>query len=232
MKVADFIFLAALAVIILPFVISPALYQLYHELTLEHGIVMSFFKFAVLASFGDLIGQRLRKGIYLPENFGLIPRAIVWGFIGISIKIAFTIFASGTPVILEYMGVHNASEAIGSNAFSLAKLLTAFSISVALNVMYAPVMMTFHKITDTHILQNGGTLRGFFRPLQVKSIITSMDWNVQWNFVFKRTIPLFWIPAQTINFMMPAHHRVLIAAFLGIALGVILAVASLKGQTQ
>lgn len=232
MKSQDLLFGLFLAAVLLPFILSPALYDFYHELTLSHGIIMSFIKFAVLATLGELIGQRIRVGNYLPKHFGLIPRAIVWGLIGISIKIAFTIFAAGTPIILEYMGVPDATGAITGNRFSMTKLITAFGISVALNVMYAPVMMTFHKITDTHIVQNGGTLSGFFRPLQVRSIITTMDWNVQWNFVFKRTIPIFWIPAQTINFMMPEHHRVLIAAFLGIALGVILAVASLKGQQK
>jgi hypothetical protein len=45
------------------------------------------------------------------------------------------------------------------------KVLVSFSISTALNLFYAPVLMTFHKITDMHILENGGTLRGFFQPV-------------------------------------------------------------------
>jgi hypothetical protein len=51
---------------------------------------------------------------------------------------------------------------------------------------------------------------------------------VQWNFVLKKTIPFFWIPAHTITFLMPADFRVLFAALLGIVLGVILAVANMK----
>ncbi len=90
--------------------------------------------------------------------------------------------------------------------------------------------MTFHKITDTHIIQNNGTLRGFFTPIQFKKIFVNLDWAVQWNFVFKKTIPFFWIPAHTITFMLPPQWRVLFAAVLGIVLGVLLAVASLKSQ--
>ena len=56
-----------------------------------------------------------------------------------------------------------------------------------------------------------------------------MNWKVQWEFVFKRTIPLFWYPAHTITFLLPAEMRVLFAALLGVMLGVILAVAARKG---
>jgi len=53
---------------------------------------------------------------------------------------------------------------------------------------------------------------------------------VQWNFVFKKTIPFFWYPAHTITFLLPVDYQVLFAAILGIALGTILAMASLKGR--
>ena len=84
----------------------------------------------------------------------------------------------------------------------------------------------FHKITDIHIIENGGTLRGFVKPIRFARVFQEINWDVQWNFVFKRTIPLFWIPAQTITFLLPEEFRVLFAAFLGIVLGVLLAVAA------
>ena len=57
-----------------------------------------------------------------------------------------------------------------------------------------------------------------------------MNWDVMWNFVFLKTIPLFWFPAHTITFLLPPDFQVLFAALLGIALGLILAFASLKGR--
>ena len=51
-----------------------------------------------------------------------------------------------------------------------------------------------------------------------------------WGFVYKKTIPLFWIPAHTITFLLPAEYRILVAALLGIVLGVILGIASLKSK--
>jgi hypothetical protein len=68
----------------------------------------------------------------------------------------------------------------------------------------------------------------FFSPLDFARIFKEINWKVQWNFVFKRTIPLFWIPAQTITFLLPEEFRVLFAAFLGIVLGVLLAIAALR----
>jgi hypothetical protein len=53
---------------------------------------------------------------------------------------------------------------------------------------------------------------------------------VQWGFVFKKTIPLFWFPAHTITFLLPAHLQVLFAAVLSIFLGIILSVAAVLNK--
>jgi hypothetical protein len=97
-----------------------------------------------------------------------------------------------------------------------------------MNTCFAPVFMTVHKITDMHISQHHGRLKSLITPIKVKNILSALDWNVQWNFVFKKTIPFFWIPAHTITFILPANFRVLFAALLSVALGLILAFASLK----
>ena len=104
----------------------------------------------------------------------------------------------------------------------------AVTDSVTMNSIFAPVFMTFHKITDTHILATGGTLRGLFTPIPMGEIMQNLNWRVQWGFVFKKTIPFFWFPAHTITFLLPGEMRVLFAALLGVALGVILAVAARK----
>ena len=192
-------------------------------------MVMSFFKFALLATLGEVIGLRLKTGRYNTPGFGILPRAIVWGFLGLTIKLAFVIFTSGTLDFLKYMGMSDAAE-VFKGGFSGGKLFIAFSISVFMNSIYAPVMMTLHKITDTHILTTGGSIKGLFSPIDFKGILTNLNWDVQWNFVFKKTIPFFWYPAHTITFMLPPDFQVLFAALLGIALGIILAIASLKSR--
>lgn len=108
-------------------------------------------------------------------------------------------------------------------------VITAFCISVVMNVVYAPVMMLMHKVTDLHILEYHGSLRAFLHPIKMRDImLRRVDWGYMWSFVYKRTIPLFWIPAHTISFLLPAHYRVLFAAILGVALGLILSIAARK----
>jgi hypothetical protein len=242
MKKKDIFFILFLLIILLPFLPFSffSVFQksfLYNE---SYWLVTSFIKFALLATLGEVIGLRMKTGNYNAPGFGIIPRAIVWGFLGITIKMAFVVFGSGVPVFLEKScGVDNAVDSMKSykDVFAAAdkgmggiRLLTAFSISAIMNLIFAPVMMTFHKITDIHILNNKGSLGGFFKPIRFGEIFPSVNWFVQWDFVFKRTIPFFWIPAHTITFLLPNEYRVAFAAILGVALGIILSLASMKGK--
>ena len=115
-----------------------------------------------------------------------------------------------------------------SEGVSWGKFVVALAISVMMNTFFAPVFMTFHKITDAHIAECGGSVRALVTPIPMGRLIKSVNWDVQWGFIFKKTIPLFWYPAHTITFMLPGELRVLFAALLGVALGVILAIGLKK----
>ncbi|MDD4384600.1 MAG: Mpv17/PMP22 family protein [Bacteroidales bacterium] len=227
MRLKDFITIAVVAILLTPFFVSSDVYSFYKEFNASHGMITSFIKFAILATFGETIGLRIRTGSYNQPGFGIIPRAIVWGFLGLTINMSFIIFSKGTIPFLEYMGMQNPGAILNGN-LTATKVLVAFCISATLNLIYAPVMMTLHKITDIHITNNGGTIAGLLKPIKMGNIMASMNWKVQWDFIFKKTIPFFWIPAHTITFLLPADFRVLFAAVLGIALGILLAIGSLK----
>lgn len=229
MKKSDLVFLVSVLAVIATFIFISPLTNWYMQFNKEHGMIMSFFKFALLATLGEIIALRIRTGNYNEAGFGIIPRMIVWGFLGLAINIAFQIFSAGDPILLAYLGLTNAPEAM-KGGFSMLKLLDAFTISTTMNLTFAPVMMTFHKITDTHIIKTGGTVNGLFSPIPFPSIFRNMNWDVMWNFIFKKTIPFFWIPAHTITFLLPAEFRVLFAALLGIALGLILAIGGQKAE--
>ncbi len=231
MKKQDVIFIILVILFFIPFFIIPEVYDFYKNFNTNHGMVMSFIKFAILATLGESIGLRIKSGVYNQKGFGMIPRAIVWGFLGIGIKMAFVIFAVGTPAFLVYMGMDNAVE-VFSGSLSWSKVFVAFCVSASMNLIFAPVFMTFHKITDTHILNNGGTIIGFFRPIKFKEIFPSLNWSVQWGFVFKKTIPFFWIPAHTITFCLKEEWQILFAALLGVVLGVLLSIAAIMGQKK
>ena len=224
-KTSDLVILLALAALFLPFILFERIYNFYDQFYFNYPFLTSFMKFAILATAGELIGLRIRTGSYFTKGFGIAPRAIVWGVLGITIQAAFIIFAQGVPILLEFMGFTGSPSAM-EGEFSISKLGTAFSISLLLNLFYAPVLMTAHKITDSHIKRTGGTIRGFFGRMDVAIILSEINWDSHWGFVLRKTIILFWIPAQTINFLMPEQFRVLIAAIYGIILGVILAFAA------
>jgi len=235
MKLKDIVFLSLLILLFVPFFVFEDVYNFYDTFNTKHPIYTSFIKFAILATTGECIGLRIKTGKYYYKNFGLIPRAIVWGFLGIVIQMVFVIFSVGTTAyFIKTLGLDWAADYLDKEKFIRMafgnKLLIAFSVSVTMNLIFAPVLMTFHKITDTHIADNHGKIAGFFKPIKYREIFNKLDWDMQWNFVFKKTIPFFWIPAQTINFMLPSEYRVLMAALLGIALGVILAIANIKSK--
>lgn len=232
MKLKDVVFFSILIGIFIPFFISNDIYHYYCKLNQEHGMLLSFVKFAVLATTGEILGLRIKTGNYNAPGFGILPRAIVWGLLGFTIKFAFVIFGKGTPAFLEYMGLQGAAASMAATEITLIKVICAFSISASMNLIYAPLLMTLHKITDTHIEQNKGSFLALVRPIPMKQIFINLNWGVQWNFVFKKTIPLFWIPAHTITFLLPEQFQVLFAALLGIALGVILAIAAVMSKEK
>jgi hypothetical protein len=237
MKANDFKFLLVILLAFLLFIPSPFMEGIQQAFIFnkDYWAITSFLKFGILSTLGECLGLRILQGKYFYKGFGIIPRAIVWGLLGIGIKIAFVIFSAGTPVFLEkLLGMESASAAMQqSDIISAAdaglgwsRLIVAFSISTAMNLIFAPVFMTLHRITDMHILQNGGKLSGFFSPIAFYKHFPAIDWKKQWDFVFKKTIPLFWIPAHTITFLLPEEFRVLFAAVLGVVLGILLALAA------
>ena len=226
---SDFLFILVVLAVFLPFILSSGAFDWYITTNRAHPLLLAFVKFAVLASIGEMIGLRIKTGRYIPQGFGLIPRAVIWGLFGIWIAIAMKIFAIGTPVFVEGLGVDGLT-AIMKDGFTMKKLLGAFCVSAALNICYAPVFMSVHKVTDAHIAEHKGKLKALYTPIKFGKLLSNLNWDVQWNFVFKKTIPLFWIPAHTFTFSLPADYQVLSAALLSIALGLILSIASIMSK--
>jgi hypothetical protein len=220
------IFVAAFATVFVPFFVSERLYEFFLWFSTEWAFTASFMKFALLATLGEMLGSRIRTGIYLPAGFGLIPRALVWGFLGMTVKAAFMIFGNGVPSIIEHLGMENAS-AVMAGPVTAPKILLAFSISFFLNIFYAPVLMVTHRVSDLHIASAHGEKSRLLRMPDVAQLLASVDWKSMWGFVLKKTIPFFWIPAQTVTFLLPPEFQILFAALLSTVLGVILA---LSGQ--
>lgn len=232
MKKQDLVFILAVVIFFLPFFVFDGVYKFYNDFNNNYSLIMAFLKFAILATLGESIGLRIKNGVYNQKGFGLIPRAIVWGFLGMWIAVAMGVFRLGIPAFLDKFSVFNGISVAMSGNFTILKLVGAFFISLMMNTSFAPVFMTLHKITDTHIMNNAGKVSALLKPIPLKKIISNLNWEVQWGFVFKKTIPLFWIPAHTITFILPQNFQVLFAAFLGIVLGILLSIAAIQGNKK
>ena len=112
MKKQDFLFVFILIVIFLPFFVSDAVYGWYKSFNAAHGMVMSFLKFGVLATLGEMLGLRISAGVYNRKGFGVLSRAVVWGILGMGINMAMIVFSKGVPQFMEYMGMADASAII------------------------------------------------------------------------------------------------------------------------
>ena len=211
LKRGDFLWLAALLGVT-AFLVIPATHQLFVSATAAQPYWMGFAKFALLATMGELLAVRIVTGGWqkLP---GLLLKILVWGTIGMLIVLMFQVYTSGVAGAVE-------KRLLWVGDGWLARLLTAFLTSAVMNLTFGPVFMAAHRISDTWI-----EARAAGRGLSLAATVDRIDWPGFFRFVVGKTILFFWIPAHTITFLLPPEYRVMMAAYLSIALGVILAYA-------
>lgn len=225
----DLILILFLPVLFAVFGLIPVLYKFYNEFNKFHPFIMSFLKFVILATYGEIAAYRINNKRYPAKSFGILPKMIVWGFLGIAIKAAFIIFSKGTISLLNSIFRNFPVNILSSKDFSILKLASAFSISLTMNLIFAPVMMLTHKITDLYISKSEGTFNGILKTkFRITELLSSIDWKNFGGFVLSKTIPFFWIPAHTITFLLPESFQVLYAALLSVALGLFLAYKPVK----
>ncbi len=227
--VKDLILIFFLPIIFCLFAFIPFLYGFYKEFNINHPFIMSFLKFALLATYGEIAAFKINNKFYPPKSFGIIPKMIVWGILGIFIKVAFIIFGIGTISLLITIFKNFPINVMSNKGQLLLKLATSFSISLTMNLIFAPVMMLTHKITDLYINQAGGTFTGILKTkFRLIELLNRVDWENFGGFVLLKTIPFFWIPAHTITFLLPESYQIIFAAILSVVLGLFLAYKPLK----
>jgi hypothetical protein len=135
---------------------------------------------------------------------------IVWGILGMGINMAMIIFSKGTPMFMEYMGMTNAVQSFIADEFTMNKLWVALAVSIAMNTIFAPVFMTFHKITDAHIAENGGSLKALITPIPMARRFSELNWRhnggsyskKQFHFFGTRLTPLHsYFPRNNVYFL-------------------------------
>lgn len=206
-----------LTLAIAAFFAIPATRGLYTSANAAAPEVLAFIKFALLATGGEIWAWRIKNKTYNLKGFGLLPKTFLWGIFGVIIYWAFGIFSGGVPKIFPFLA--NLQE-------PWHNILTAFAISLFLNLIFSPIFMTTHHLTDRFISANQG--RFPIKKFNMMAALQGIDWQRMWGFVFIRTIPFFWIPAHTITFMLPSEWRMIFAASLSVVLGLILGSVSTK----
>ncbi|SHI53825.1 hypothetical protein [Lutispora thermophila] len=214
LKKSDFIWLSALLLWII-ILVMPVSREIFMSFTSLHPYIGGFIKFSILASMGDLLGTRLQKGDYIIPK-GFIYRAVIWGVIGMMISLVFTVFMEGV----------GAAQRAGLLPFEGMALAQAFFGSTIMNLTFGPMMMAFHKFTDLYI----DALYEKSGKITLGSLVDKVDWHSLVEFSWAKTCIFFWIPAHTVVFMLPSAYRVLVSAFLSIALGLLLSIAKKKGS--
>ncbi len=223
MKKKDIIWVVVIVLLTLVVVIKSSR-VVFEQLTTDYPYLMGFIKTAILASMGELLVNRIKNGSYFSEK-GIVLKFFVWGFLGMIFVLIFKVFASGV-VSAQQSGLLPLME-----ASFVSSLLTALLISTIMNIFFAPTFMLLHRVTDGYIFLSEGNLIKM-RHVKLNDVIERINFKTFISFVVLKTIPLFWIPAHTITFMLPENYRVLMAAYLSIALGIILTVSKSIGMKK
>lgn len=206
MKKGDYLWCFALLLWV-GILVVPNSRQAFMAFTSLHPYMGGFIKFSILATMGDLLGTRLVKGLYVIPK-GLIYRAAVWGIIGMMISLIFTVFMSGA----------SSAQSVGLLPFKGVSIAQAFFGSAIMNLTFGPMMMVFHRFADLYIDAKYEDEGG----ITLSMLVDKINWHSLVEFSWVKTCILFWIPVHTIVFLLPSEYRVLVSAFLSIALGLLL----------
>ena len=211
LKKGDFLWILGLLVWVVILVV-PESRAVFNAVTDAHPYAGGFIKFGILATMGDLLGTRVIKGEWkIPK--GIVYKAAVWGIIGMMVTLMFSVYMGGTA----------AAQASGKLPFKGSVLAQAFFTSTIMNVTFGPMMMVFHRFMDMYIdmkyIKKGGKVK-------INELVEKNNWHSLVEFSWLKTCPFFWIPAHTMVFLLPSQYRVIVSAFLSIALGLLMAFAN------
>ena len=194
------VFIAILAI--------PASREVFKSLSSEHPFIMGFIKFGLLATVGEVLALRIKKKEWdLPVC--VWQKALIWGALGVAITFMMSAYKGSVAQLTESGLIP------GKNSAFLKALYT----SALMNLTFGPVFMAFHKCTDKWL-----DLKAAGENHKLCDVIGGVDWYGFVSFTVFKTIPLFWIPAHTVTFLLPGEYQVIVAASLSIALGIILSI--------
>lgn len=212
----DMLYFAAWIAALLVWVVIltvPSTREIFEKMTMTHPFVMGFIKFFILGTMGDILGTRIVKGYFSWPN-NMLKKAVVWGTIGMMITVLFPVFNAGAVTAMNK----------GLLPFKGSNFFIAFFSSALMNLVFGPTMYAYHKLMDLYIDMRAEA----GKKVPLKDLVSRNDWYSLVSFSWLFTLPFIWIPLHTAVFLLPANFRIVASAFLGIVLGVLVALSKKK----
>lgn len=187
--------------------------ELFVKVTEVHPCIAGFVQFAFLATVGELIAYRISTSEWdVPSH--IVVRFVLWGIIGVINTIAFKLFAGGTEYLFDTGLIPGAHISIWK----------AFVTNIACQLLLSPFVMAFQNVANICIILKEKKVK----RIRIDDVLYNFDLDNYVKFLMLKTIPFFWLPVQTIVFLMPSAFQITLAAYLSIVLGFILGLKNKK----
>ena len=188
-------------------------YGLLAVFTVLFCVTGGFAQFAVYATAGELLSGRMLEGTW-QINRATWFKSLSWGIGGVLVTLAFTVFSQGTRQAM-------AAGLLPGYGNALAQ---AFFTSLTNNLFFAPIHSALMRVCGNYAEIR--FLAG--QHITPRQAVDSVDWGELIDFTLFKTIPLFWIPVNTVGFLLPQEYRIVFAAVLSLAFGILMTVLKLR----
>lgn len=182
-----------------------------------HPYLSGFVQFTVFATSGELLSTRILYGSWA-VNKALGFKALVWGTGGLCVTVMFNVLSEG---VIQ-------AQASGMLPFDGSNFARAFLTSCLLNLFFAPIHAAAMRIFGNYGEER--FLRG--RRMTAYEATMSVEWGEFVDFTFFKTAPFFWIPVNTLGFLLPGELQVAFAALLSFVFGMLMTLLKLRERKR
>ena len=179
----------------------------------SYPYLAGFIQFSVYATAGELLSGRMLEGRW-QVNHATLFKALSWGIGGIFVTLAFAVFSAGTQQAM-------ASGLLPGHGNALA---LAFFTSCTNNLFFAPIHSALMRVCGNY----GEICFLEGRHITPRQAVDSVDWGELVDFTLFKTIPFFWIPINTVGFLLPQEYRIVFAAVLSLVFGILMTILKLR----
>ncbi len=174
------------------------------QVTKAYPYPTGFVKFALLATFGECLKNRLVASRWWPGQ--IVGRMMLWGAIGIWLSVAFPLIDGGVrAIVAEHLWPGGPLMALWMSLW--ANIFVGYGAFMMFTHYWLESMLTEGWVWPWEMLGRPGTARWG------KIVVISY---------------IYWIPAHVVTFLLPPVWRILFLAYVSISLGLILSFAAKK----